>query len=127
MNKTAKYISKELNGEFPSSFDEIKKLKGIDVDGNPIQGRRVGGHISSDFELIRMTDEERVQAFIDEGLGNKFLANIREVDAIRHVIRCFEKENILLKCLSRIYHDHDKSVCRLYKLLTIESMCQFVY
>ncbi len=30
-----------------------------------------------------------------EGLGNKFLANIREVDAITHVIRCFEDENIL--------------------------------
>lgn len=30
-----------------------------------------------------------------EGLGNKFLANIREVDAIAHVIRCFEDENIL--------------------------------
>ena len=30
-----------------------------------------------------------------EGLGNKFLANIREVDAIIQVIRCFEDENIL--------------------------------
>src|SRR6267154_798677 len=30
-----------------------------------------------------------------EGMGNKFLANIREVDAIVHVIRCFEDENIL--------------------------------
>ncbi|TAL40552.1 MAG: redox-regulated ATPase YchF [Chitinophagaceae bacterium] len=30
-----------------------------------------------------------------EGLGNKFLANIREVDAIIHVIRCFEDENVL--------------------------------
>jgi GTP-binding protein YchF len=30
-----------------------------------------------------------------EGLGNKFLANIREVDAIVHVIRCFEDENVL--------------------------------
>src|SRR5450432_1250180 len=30
-----------------------------------------------------------------EGLGNKFLANIREVDAIIHVVRCFEDENIL--------------------------------
>ncbi|WP_455476732.1 redox-regulated ATPase YchF [Bartonella sp. B41] len=29
-----------------------------------------------------------------EGLGNKFLANIREVDAIIHVLRCFEDENI---------------------------------
>jgi ribosome-binding ATPase len=30
-----------------------------------------------------------------EGLGNKFLGNIREVDAIIHVVRCFEDENIL--------------------------------
>ncbi|MDH5632054.1 MAG: redox-regulated ATPase YchF [Gammaproteobacteria bacterium] len=29
-----------------------------------------------------------------EGLGNKFLANIRETDAIAHVVRCFEDENI---------------------------------
>lgn len=29
-----------------------------------------------------------------EGLGNKFLADIREVDAIVHVVRCFEDENI---------------------------------
>lgn len=29
-----------------------------------------------------------------EGLGNKFLANIRETDAILHVLRCFEDENI---------------------------------
>ncbi len=30
-----------------------------------------------------------------EGLGNKFLANIREVDAIVHVIRCFENSDIM--------------------------------
>jgi GTP-binding protein YchF len=30
-----------------------------------------------------------------EGLGNKFLGNIKEVDAIIHVIRCFEDENVL--------------------------------
>ncbi|NKF49587.1 redox-regulated ATPase YchF [Shewanella sp. WXL01] len=29
-----------------------------------------------------------------EGLGNKFLANIRETDAIGHVVRCFEDDNI---------------------------------
>jgi len=29
-----------------------------------------------------------------EGLGNKFLGNIRETDAIIHVLRCFENENI---------------------------------
>ena len=30
-----------------------------------------------------------------EGLGNKFLANIRETDAIGHVVRCFEDDNII--------------------------------
>lgn len=30
-----------------------------------------------------------------EGLGNQFLANIREVDAIAHVVRCFEDDNII--------------------------------
>ena len=30
-----------------------------------------------------------------EGLGNKFLANIREVDAIAHVVRCFEDSNVI--------------------------------
>ena len=30
-----------------------------------------------------------------EGLGNKFLANVREVDAIAHVVRCFEDEDII--------------------------------
>jgi GTP-binding protein YchF len=30
-----------------------------------------------------------------EGLGNKFLANIRETDAIAHVVRCFEDPNVI--------------------------------
>ena len=30
-----------------------------------------------------------------EGLGNKFLSHIREVDAIVHVVRCFDNENII--------------------------------
>lgn len=30
-----------------------------------------------------------------EGLGNQFLSNIREVDAIVHVVRCFENENVI--------------------------------
>src|SRR5690625_3246848 len=30
-----------------------------------------------------------------EGLGNQFLANIREVDAIVHVVRCFEDEDVV--------------------------------
>ena len=31
-----------------------------------------------------------------EGLGNKFLSHIREVDAVIHVVRCFEDNNICL-------------------------------
>src|SRR5712691_12619342 len=30
-----------------------------------------------------------------EGLGNQFLANIRETDGIVHVVRCFENENVV--------------------------------
>ena len=30
-----------------------------------------------------------------EGLGNKFLTNIRETDAIAHVVRCFDDENVI--------------------------------
>ena len=30
-----------------------------------------------------------------EGLGNKFLANIRQVDAIVHVVRCFKDEDVI--------------------------------
>ena len=30
-----------------------------------------------------------------EGLGNKFLSHIREVDAVIHVVRCFEDDNII--------------------------------
>jgi GTP-binding protein YchF len=37
-----------------------------------------------------------------EGLGNKFLANIREVDAIVHVIRCFENPDV-----THVYDDVD--------------------
>ena len=34
-------------------------------------------------------------ASMGEGLGNQFLANIREVDAIVHVVRCFEDSNVV--------------------------------
>src|SRR5690554_5266768 len=34
-------------------------------------------------------------ASLGEGLGNQFLANIREVDAIVQVVRCFEDDNII--------------------------------
>lgn len=61
-------------------------------------------------QLAEIVNPERVLAttmeFVDiaglvagaskgEGLGNKFLANIRETDAIGHVVRCFENDNIV--------------------------------
>ncbi len=59
------------------------------------------GALSSSKELIPTRIE-----FVDiaglvqgasqgEGLGNKFLSNIREVDAIVHVVRCFDDENVV--------------------------------
>ncbi|TNC81311.1 MAG: redox-regulated ATPase YchF [Oleiphilus sp.] len=61
-------------------------------------------------KLAAIVDPERVvpttMEFVDiaglvegaskgEGLGNQFLANIRETDAIAHVVRCFEDENVV--------------------------------
>ncbi len=61
-------------------------------------------------ELAEIVDPERVLPttieFVDiaglvagaskgEGLGNQFLGNIRETDAIVHVVRCFEDENVV--------------------------------
>ena len=61
-------------------------------------------------ELAKIVNPERIltttMEFVDiaglvagaskgEGLGNKFLANIRETDAIAHVVRCFEDDNVI--------------------------------
>lgn len=61
-------------------------------------------------QLARIVNPQRVipttMEFVDiaglvagaskgEGLGNKFLANIRETDAIGHVVRCFDDDNIV--------------------------------
>jgi len=61
-------------------------------------------------KLAEIVNPERIMAttmeFVDiaglvagaskgEGLGNQFLANIRETDAIAHVIRCFDDENVV--------------------------------
>jgi len=61
-------------------------------------------------ELAKIVNPERIQHstldFVDiaglvkgaskgEGLGNKFLSNIRETEVILHVVRCFEDENII--------------------------------
>lgn len=50
--------------------------------------------ISTTFEFIDIAGLVK-GASNGEGLGNKFLANIREVDAICEVVRCFEDKNII--------------------------------
>ena len=52
-----------------------------------------------------------------EGLGNKFLANIREVDAIVHVLRCFEDDDIThvegrIDPVARCRDDRDRADAR---------------
>ncbi|GAA6529897.1 MAG: redox-regulated ATPase YchF [Prevotella sp.] len=60
-----------------------------------------------------------------EGLGNKFLGNIRECDAIIHVIRCFDDDNIIREGGAPIDPEEDKSIIdtelQLKDLETIES------
>ena len=64
-----------------------------------------------------------------EGLGNKFLANIRETDAILHVLRCFDDDNIT-HVDGSVDPVHDKEIIdtelQLKDLETIESRIQKV-
>ncbi len=59
-----------------SEMDHVKKIVPATVDFVDIAG------------LVKGASK-------GEGLGNQFLANIREVDAIVHVVRCFEDENVV--------------------------------
>lgn len=60
-----------------------------------------------------------------EGLGNKFLGNIRECDAIIHVVRCFEDDNIVREGGAAVNPIEDKEIIdtelQLKDLETIES------
>ena len=70
-----------------------------------------------------------------EGLGNKFLANIREVDAIVHVVRCFEDPNVIhvdgninplrdieTINLELIFSDIE-TVCKLFSFQPVQASC----
>src|SRR5690606_19344420 len=61
--------------------------------------KRIQAHIKTQAVIptqVRFVDIAGLVkgAATGEGLGNKFLANIREVDAIAHVVRCFEDNDI---------------------------------
>lgn len=63
----------------------------LDILSNMVKTQKT---IKATFEFVDIAG--LVQgASKGEGLGNKFLANIREVDLIVHVIRCFDNKNIL--------------------------------
>jgi len=65
--------------------------KRLDVLANLVKPERI---VPTQIEIVDIAGLVK-GASKGEGLGNKFLANIREVDAIIHVVRCFEDENIL--------------------------------
>jgi|2_EtaG_2_1085320.scaffolds.fasta_scaffold14700_2 hypothetical protein len=52
--------------------DNLEMHNGLDIDDALLTTKPVGGHIISDMELIRMTEDERDQAFKDMGLGETF-------------------------------------------------------
>ncbi len=52
-----------------------------------------------------------------EGLGNKFLANIRDVDAIIHVVRCFESDDVI-HVAGKVDPIHDIEIINLELLLS---------
>lgn len=58
-----------------------------------------------------------------EGLGNKFLANIRETDAIVHVVRCFENEDVV-HVAGSIDPIKDIEVINLELILSDLQMCE---
>ena len=57
-----------------------------------------------------------------EGLGNKFLAHIREVDAIAHVVRCFEDDNITHVSASINPLDDIETIMTELKLADLETL-----
>lgn len=54
------------------TYDSYIENNKLDVDGKLLTTKPAAGHRISDMELIRMTPEQRTQAFIDEGLGDTF-------------------------------------------------------
>jgi len=73
----------------------------VGVVAVPDQRLQVLAHISASEQIVP-TRVEFVDiaglvkgASLGEGLGNQFLANIREVDAIVHVVRCFDDDDII--------------------------------
>lgn len=80
------FATKEPNvGTITVPDDRLKKLQEL------VQPQKV---LPTTIEIVDIAGLIK-GASKGEGLGNQFLANIREVDAIVHVVRCFEDDNIV--------------------------------
>ena len=72
-------------------FNSLTKAERLDVLGEMYHTRKI---VPAAIEFVDIAGLVK-GASKGEGLGNQFLANIREVDAIVHVVRCFEDGNIV--------------------------------
>ncbi len=65
-----------------------------------IRERKLAAIVKPERVLSTMVEFVDIAGLVEgaskgEGLGNKFLANIRETDAIAHVVRCFDDDNVV--------------------------------
>ncbi len=83
-------------GEFSFLYDRTQRRGhhgARRADREPRENRHPKKIIPTTIEIVDIAGLVK-GASKGEGLGNKFLANIRETDAIIHVLRCFENDNI---------------------------------
>lgn len=69
------------------SSESSKMIMHMKNIGKVLSGKEV--------QEVPTAEQSKIAASKGEGLGNKFLSNIRETDAIIHVLRCFEDSNIV--------------------------------
>ncbi len=80
-------------------FCTIEPNAGIVPVPDPRQ-QRIAGIVKPEREIATTMEFVDIAGLVagaskGEGLGNQFLANIRETDAIAHVVRCFENDNVI--------------------------------
>jgi GTP-binding protein YchF len=80
-------------------FCTIEPNAGVVPVPDPRQ-RRIAAIVKPEREIATTMEFVDIAGLVagaskGEGLGNQFLANIRETDAIAHVVRCFEDDNVI--------------------------------